>query len=361
MIRRLIIPLIINLILITAYQQCAFAQGTLNPPTNAVDVSGNPQAFMKTLDQIEPRTLISHTPYLITEAGSYYLIGNLLYTNTIPTNGITIAANAVRLDMRGFSLIAATGSESGHGIHVAFNGGTANPRFNISIRSGVVRGWGGSGIDTSWANDSQIKDIKSMNNAEHGIHIGEDSSVESCLIRNNGSSGLEVGGGGTIRDCKVHENGKGESLPEGIYANSGSKITGCTANNNRIGIWVNEYSTVRDCTVLWNDDHGIHAGSACRIEDNNCGGNANGTNNSGAGIYVTGSGNRIEGNNLTDNNRGIFVDGSGGANLIVRNSASGNTADSYLTGTDDYFGSVEDSASMGTNGFVADPWANFEF
>ena len=51
----------------------------------------------------------------------------------------------------------------------------------------------------------------------------------------------------------------------------------------------------------------------------------------------------------------------GGANLIVRNSASGNATDSYLTGTNDYSGEIEDTASMGTNGFVADPWANFEF
>jgi len=80
--------------------------------------------------------------------------------------------------MRGFSLIAAEESSSLNGIHVSFNGTSSFPRFNISIRNGVVQGWGGSGIDTSWANDCQIMDIKTMDNAFHGIHIGEDSSID---------------------------------------------------------------------------------------------------------------------------------------------------------------------------------------
>ena len=86
-----------------------FAQGSLTPP-------GAPAPVMKSLDQIEPRTIVNaaNTPgdsgnsFIITNAGSYYLTTNLVGVSS--KNGIKIAANNVALDLNGFALLGVPGS-----------------------------------------------------------------------------------------------------------------------------------------------------------------------------------------------------------------------------------------------------------
>src|SRR4051794_15270642 len=79
----------------------SFGQGSLTPP-------GAPAPTMKSLDQIEARTIIPSLPYVITNAGSYYLATNL--TGSAGTNGITVIADNVSIDLNGFSLIGKPGS-----------------------------------------------------------------------------------------------------------------------------------------------------------------------------------------------------------------------------------------------------------
>src|SRR5712692_225180 len=82
----------------------ALAQGQLTP-------SGPPGLTFKTLQQIEPRTPISALPFPIVSPGSYYLTTNL--TGIAGTNGITIAASDVTLDLSGFALGGVIGSQAG--------------------------------------------------------------------------------------------------------------------------------------------------------------------------------------------------------------------------------------------------------
>src|SRR5688572_9252641 len=74
------------------------AQGALTPP-------GAPAPTMKTLDQVEARTIVNatNTPgdgtstYIISAPGSYYLSGNI--TGAPGKHGISIVASNVTLDL----------------------------------------------------------------------------------------------------------------------------------------------------------------------------------------------------------------------------------------------------------------------
>jgi hypothetical protein len=125
------------LILLDFYVATAFAQGALTPP-------GAPAATMKTLDQIEPRTMVNsvNTPgdvnnlFIIGQPGAYYLTSNL--TGVSGKYGITIFASNVQLDLNGFTVQGAAGSSSG--IYIP------NAVTNVAVRNGSVNGWGGSGV-----------------------------------------------------------------------------------------------------------------------------------------------------------------------------------------------------------------------
>ena len=293
----------------------ASAQGPLAP-------TGPPGPMMRTLKQVEPRTPISSLPYDITQRGSYYLQANV--AGQAGTNGITITTDDVTLDLNGFTMGGVAGSLTG----ILVSG----TRANISIRNGVVRGWGEHGVDAWLAKNSSIENVKAYTNgwdgaSNDGLRLGTGGLITRCQAWGNQRDGI-FGLWCNVYHCVADGNGQ-----NGIEAGSGTRVVGNITTLNK-----------RD---------GIHASGDCLITGNNAYGN--GHQGDGAGIHVSGRGSRIDSNNVTQNDRGIEV--NLGDNIIIRNTADDNGTNYVISA-----GNAHAQVLSPGIGFVnTDPTANFAF
>ena len=354
----------------------AFAQGPLAP-------TAAPGPMMKTLQQVEPRIPISALPAAITTSGSYYVTTNLTGVAG-STNGITILANHVTLDLSGFTLLGVAGS--GSGITVP------NSVENLAIRNGVLDSWGSDGVNaanaynslferlrisnsgetgfatgnncvvlncTAWGNDTSENEpnygisvgynctvigCSASENDDFGIGVGNNCTVKDCTASGNGLNGIDVGNNCTVIGCTASANSGGAG--EGIDVGNNCTVIGCTASgNDNFGIDVGNNCTVKDCTASGNF-RGIAVGNACLIAGNTCSGNGS------FGIEIIGVQNRVDGNMVGNNNTvGIYPESLNVTNSITRNSAAGFGYGNYA-GNNDY-------APTGSVSTATNPWTNF--
>lgn len=297
-------------------------------------------------------------PYVITNAGSYVLTGNILVTND-SVHGIEIKADDVSIDLNGFTLQGPS-SGSRDGISTLFI-----RRSNLTIRNGTIRDWGDDGVDLDYSDLSRFSALHLFDNGGTGLQGGEGALVRNCTAMGNGSRGLAVGKSGSVIDscaysnlvygimtsynglvlgCNASQNGQ-----RGISASQSSQVLDCTVAANPEGISSGNGGIVSRCTVNYCTQWGIRASYGGQILDNSL--DANG----GTGISVNTYRTRIEGNNITRGGKGIEVTQAG--NFIVRNTCSGNTSNFVITGTQT-MGPIITATGTITN---QNPWANFEF
>lgn len=194
------------LLAFSATPSLLLAQGPLVPPSTGGDqvgpnpplVAGVPAPTMKTLHQVEPRTVVSadNTPgdatseFIISTSGSYYLTGNLSIAGKI---GISITAADVTLDLNGFVI---TGSSSPAGINIDEDADRCAIK-NGSISSstfGVARDL--SGEDE--ASGGSFEDLTVTGHSSIGLLGGTGWTVQNCRIQGGGNSGIVVGKGSTV-------------------------------------------------------------------------------------------------------------------------------------------------------------------
>ena len=234
---------------------------------------------------------------------------------------------------------------------------------NSSIRGCSVMDSQGSGI-TAGHSSSIIGCLAQGNTGPAGIKVGNGSVVTECAAKENiGSYGIQAGTSCSIKNCSASLNKGTGSISYGIFASNGSTILACTAylnnttnsapftSNQGIGIGVASSAIVKNCSSYANYGDGIKLSGDCLVEGNTCDGNGVGGAD-GAGIHSTSSDNRIDGNTVTDNDRGIDVDSSG--NLIVRNSASGNSTQYSIA-------AGNDTGTIQITPVGAGAWDNFNF
>jgi len=371
---------VIIIILVSSISSIPAQNEPVGPPED-------PRTWMKTLNQIEPRTLISSIPFSITNSGSYYLTQNLTGDDTV-TNGITIDANDVCLDLCGFVLSGTTNGWCGISLTGADN-------RNIIIKNGVVRGWGQSGLflqngmscrlsnitainngtGPSFAaiyvgQDWDVEDCSASGNMNGGFFIGNNSRAKNCKARGNSAYGFMIGNGGRVENCSASENKE-----NGFEGGMMSMILSCSANNNtNNGIYVGLYSIASGNISSYNRANGIRAGTGSRVEKNvstqngGCGIYAEGfsrvtenqiVQNSGPNIYGN-TGCRIDHNHVYGGPIGIQSDVDSYGSLYVANSVV-DCSTSYIVTIGSSFGQILNNSIMepSTNFNVSNPWANF--
>ena len=273
----------------------AFGQGPLTPP-------GAPAPTMKTLAQIEPRTAITNTAsaVTITNSGSYYLTGNLTVSSG---DAITIAANGVTLDLKGFTVRSALASPAGSGILLT------NALRDITILNGHILGgltnngfgvYGGNGFANGIAISSNapanvlVANVTVSGCPIYGIQLAvlaeglvNATVVEACTVRTVGSVGILAS---TIKGCEVTDCGG--------FAIYGDHVSDCrgAGGNGAYGVYA---VTAQNCTGSSSGNgHGIDATTALNCTGNNSG--------NGLGISATTALN-CYGNNFSVGT-GLFAD-----------------------------------------------------
>lgn len=352
--------------------------GPLAPPAGPVGPT------YKTLAEVQPRTAINptNTPgdsgavYRITQPGSYYLTGPI--TGAPSKSGILIAASDVDIDLAGFAV---------RGVVGAFNGiTTQTAQSNIAIRNGTITGWPFSAVSVNASGggaNSVVEDLRCTSNGGQNIVVGANSRVARCAVANAGSYGIYAAAGGgviesctvttavsfgiigisncVVRDCIV------SSVPggSGILVSGGGVVDNCSVSGCGTGIYVESGALATHCTVRSNSGEGFFANAGSSVIACVAAGNGTGTA-LGAGIHTFGIDNRVEANNLTGNFRGIKGEGTG--NLIVRNSASGNSIANWDIGAGNFglfVNATSGGAFVGAAGGAAlgstDPWVNFSY
>lgn len=284
--------------------------------------------------------LLCQIPESIDWPAAVTLAGSL--TGVAGTNGITINADDITLDLGGHELVGAAGSSNGIVI--------AGPiRHNITVQNGTIRNWGQDGVNLDSTRGTRMTGLRAYTNGwsstlKAGLRPGSAAHVRDCVAEANQSDGIFTGESCTLTACVVYRNGR-----YGMRTLGGCTISQCSANGNgSAGIVAGDGSRIDNCIAQFNSD-GIFVYDNCLVSE------CTSDNNSSSGIETGGNRNRFEGNHVSNNQTGFSV--GGGANFIVRNTAAGNT-----TGFSVGVGNKAAQVIVPGAAFVStDPWANFAY
>jgi parallel beta-helix repeat protein len=238
-------PLAVLALCIVGIAASSTMAGDLNPPPGPVAPTP------KSLKEIEPRVVINaaNTPgdgdsvFLITQSGSYYLDRNLEGIDSF--HGIKIAADAVTVDLNGFSLIGVPNSLAAISV--------SGSRRAVTVMNGTVTNWVQRGLDLRTAAHSHVESVNAFSNGIDGIALGQYCIIERCTAAFNVALGISAANDCVIRNCVADQNGAG-----GILAAEGSRFESCVASSNTgHGFNCLPGATLNSCTARSNTSDGV--------------------------------------------------------------------------------------------------------
>jgi hypothetical protein len=317
-------------------------------------------------------TRISSLPYDITAPGRYIVTSSL--TGVAGSNGITVSASDVTLELCGYTLFGVSGSLIGVRVDPGHD--------RVHVLDGGVRGWDSGGVIANLSSECIFQDLFLADNGGlgglsagdsaliEGVHshdnlgdgIGGTGDVLECIAAGNGVMGIDlnglvslstsgsngfdgvnVGGDSRVETCLSFQNDG-----DGFSTGSGPSFSACLAlDNGAHGIVANGSARVAECLSVGNGENGISVGDRSMLSRNLAADNSQQAG-TGAGILASGSWSRIDENELHGNPTGLGVSGSD--NVVIRNSASDNTTD-FNVAAGNYFFVNSPSAVNG--------WINF--
>lgn len=240
-------------------------------------------------------------PVTLSAAGaSYRLTGPLVLP--AGTNGISIDADGISLDLGGFEIrgpVSCTGGpppvctpNSGTGTGISGTG------VGASVRNGTVRGMAGVGVGLGVR--AEVTELRIHFNRGFALIVGDSSRVSKNLVVQNGvlqsvsGTAIIIGEASTVSNNVIHRNGG-----HGIFSNGSAGntvVTGNVSSSNGVsGIQVGPRSLVAHNTASGNlGGHGVSAGDGSTITGNTA------SDNDLSGIS-TGTGSLVIGNTATGN------------------------------------------------------------
>lgn len=247
-----------------------------------------------------------------TAGRSYRLASDLVVPNE-NTDGIVYSADDIAIDLGGFSirgpvvcsgapLACVPASGSGSGVERA----SVNNR-GLSLENGSISGMGARGVLAG--PDSVITNLRVRTNRLEGIFAGSGSILSGDVVQQNGSHGM-VSATGAISGNTVHLNGG-----YGISASSSTILGNTVFDNESDGIAGASGGVVSGNTVFENGAAGISGSVNASISNNMA------YMNAGAGISV-GVGSTVSGN-TTYANQGAGIQTSSGC-LVIGNTVRQN-------------------------------------
>ncbi len=296
---------------------------------NENTVLGNTENYAISGTENQLNLLLCEVPQALNWPCSVKLAGTLTCSQA-NTNGITVNADDVTIDLAGHALVG-SGSVSGSGIY------QKSTYRNLRVLNGKVVNWRGNsqaGI-YAYGSTASLSAVQASTNY-FGFLSGSGCVLAGCTANGNTDVGIFASVGNRLSDCSASLN-----RGVGIFTFAGCSISGCTAYSNGGRGISTAGSTLSGCTASYNGSDGFYLEGGCTLVDSSANGNynngimlyseckvygCNARNNGhfdgdGAGIFAISNHNRIEGNNVSNNDRGIDVDGTG--NFIARNTANG--------------------------------------
>ncbi|MEM1321846.1 MAG: right-handed parallel beta-helix repeat-containing protein [Bacteroidota bacterium] len=181
----------------------------------------------------------------IDEPGHYFL-RDTLWVNRAYRDGITIRSDNVTLDLNGFAIMAGP-LATRDGIEIDANNN------NITIKNGVIAGFGKDGINAFSADMSTFQNLHLRDNGGEGLRVDFSCLIVDCTATGNGSFGFLTDDCSIIRNCTASNNAL-----DGIRTGDGCIIDHCTSfNNGEEGINPSPGSKVEGSITYDNATHGL--------------------------------------------------------------------------------------------------------